>query len=139
MTGIQSTEISTIYVYLATLIFLMSGAHQFFFASVFNSFSNIPMGLLPSFDADIVSSILRMSSQIFIIAFGIALPVFSVLLICDMLLGLMSKMMPHMNIYMVALPVKIYIALFLLFVFLGATSAYLTGVTEKYIKNVRKN
>ena len=76
--------------------------------------------------------VLTMFAQLFKIAFGVSLPIFSVLLISDVLLGVMSKMMPHMNIYMVALPVKIYIGLFLMMVFLSGTSSYLQGVIQNY-------
>ena len=60
-----------------------------------------------------------------------ALPIFSVLLIVDVLLGMMSKMMPQMNIYMVALPVKIYIGLFLIFAFLSVTNIYIQDVIRE--------
>ena len=73
-------------------------------------------------------------AQIFKVAFGVALPVFSVLLISDILLGMMSKMMPQMNIYMVAIPIKIYIGLFLILAFLSATNVYLQGVIKNYMQ-----
>ena len=75
-----------------------------------------------------------MFAQIFKVAFGVALPIFSVLLISDILLGISSKMMPQMNIYMVALPVKIYIGFFLILAFLSATNTYLQGVIKNYIQ-----
>ncbi len=136
VSGVNSNELSRIYIYLATLIFLMTGAYQMLFVAVFNSFSAIPMGTFIVFDSNIIHSLVQLFAQIFKIAFGIALPIFSVLLICDILLGLMSKMMPQMNIYMVALPVKIYIGLFLILAFLSATNVYLQGVIENYIKAI---
>ena len=136
ITGVQSNELSRIYIYLATLIFLITGAYQMLFIDVFNSFAAVPMGVFPLFNENIVSSIIHLSSQIFKIAFGIALPVFSVLLITDVLLGLMSKMMPQMNIYMVAIPVKIYLGLFLIFAFLSATNVYLQGVIKGFMQAI---
>lgn len=132
-TGVNSTEISRLYVYLATLIFLATGAYQFLFASLLSSFQGIPMGVFPLFNADIVNSMLQVFAQCFKIAFGVAFPIFSVLLISDVLLGMMSKMMPQMNIYMVAIPVKIYIGLFLVLAFLSATNIYLQGVIKNYM------
>jgi len=135
-TGVSATEISRVYVYLATLIFLATGAYQILFMAVFNSFQAIPMGLIPLFDTNIVNSMVQLFAQMFKIAFGVALPIFSVLLISDILLGMMSKMMPQMNIYMVALPVKIYIGLFLILAFLSNTSVYLQNVINKYMHAV---
>lgn len=133
-TGISSNEISRIYIYLATLIFLATGAYQILFMALFGSFSGIPIGQFPFFDANLVNSMMILFAQIFKVAFGVALPVFSVLLISDILLGMMSKMMPQMNIYMVAIPVKIYIGLFLILAFLSATNIYLQGVIKNYME-----
>lgn len=135
-TGVNSPELSKIYIYLTTLIFLATGAHQMLFVSIFNSFSAIPMGILPVFSPEIVSSMVQLFGALFKIAFGIALPIFSVLLISDMLLGMMNKMMPQMNIYMVALPVKIYIGLFLILAFLSGTIVFLQGVISNYMQAI---
>ena len=133
-TGISSNEISKLYIYLTTLIFLATGAYQFLFITIFGSFSSIPIGNFVLFDAQIINSFMILFAQIFKIAFGLALPIFSVLLITDILLGMRSKMMPQMNIYMVAIPVKIYIGLFLIFGFLSATNIYLQGVIQNYMR-----
>lgn len=133
-TGISSNELSRIYIYLTTLIFLATGAYQMLFMAVFGSFSSLPIGNFPFFDPQTIGSLLILFAQLFKIAFGIALPVFSVLLISDILLGMMSKMMPQMNIYMVAIPVKIYIGLFLILAFLSATNVYLQGVIKNYME-----
>ena len=91
------------------------------------------MGVLPLFDSHNINAMIQLFAQSFKIAFGVSLPIFSILLISDILLGMMSKMMPQMNIYMVAIPVKIYIGLILIVFLLQQTAGYLYGVTEKYI------
>ena len=133
VTGVESTELSRIYIFLVTLIFIGTGAHQLLFISVFNSFQTVPMGAFPAFDPSLVSGVCHLFSSMFKIGFGIALPIFAVLLTADVLLGMMSKMMPQMNIYMVALPVKIYIGLFMILAFLSAVSVYMQGVIKNFM------
>ncbi len=135
-TGVSSNELSKIYIYLVTLIFITTGAYQMLFIAVFNSFSAIPMGEFLIFNSQIIASMVQLFGAIFKIAFGVALPIFAVLIISDMLLGMMNKMMPQMNIYMVALPVKIYIGLFLILAFLSATNVYLQGVIKNYLQAI---
>lgn len=132
-TGISSNVLSRIYIYFATLVFLASGACNMLFAIIYSSFEAIPMGVFTVFDANVVQSMVQLFSYLFKISFGIALPVFAVLIVCDVLLGLMSKMMPQMNVYMVAIPVKIYIGLFLIMAFLSAVNVYLTGAMGSYM------
>ena len=133
-TGVASNDISRIYIYLATMVFLAIGAHQMLFIALNGSFVTLPIGTFPLFDAQTVQSLLILFAQIFKISFGVALPVYSVLMITDILLGMMSKMMPQMNIYMVALPVKIYIGLFLILGLLSLTNVYLQGVIQNYMQ-----
>ena len=136
ITGVTSPEISNIYIYLTTLVFLMTGAYQFLFVVLFGSFNSVPIGVFPVFDANIVNNIVQLSAQIFKIAFGVALPIFSVLLISDILLGIMSKMMPQMNVYMAAIPVKIYIGLTFILIFLGGTATFIRSVLENYMQTI---
>ena len=135
-TGVQSNEISRIYVYLALLIFLATGAYQMLFMALFDSFSAIPMGIFPLLNSNMINGILVLFAQLFKIAFGVALPIFGVLLISDILLGMMSKMMPQMNIFMAALPVKMYIGYFLMIAFLSGTSVFLQGTIKNYIQAI---
>ena len=64
----------------------------------------------------------------FQIAFGLAMPIFSVLLVCDILLGMMSKVMPQMNIFIVSLPFKVFLGLVLILLFLKGPVSYLSDV-----------
>ncbi len=136
VTGVNSPELSNVYIYLTTLVFLMTGAYQFLFVVLFKSFDTVPMGVFPVFDANIVSGVAHLSSHIFKIAFGVALPIFAVLLISDILLGIMSKMMPQMNVYMAAIPVKIYIGLIFILMFLGGTATFIRNVMENYMQTI---
>ena len=135
-TGVQSDEISRIYIYLALLIFISTGAYQMLFLILFDSFKAIPMGIFPVFNPAMINGILTLFAQLFKIAFGIALPIFAVLLMTDVLLGMMSKMMPQMNIFMAALPVKMYIGYFLMIAFLSGTSVFMQNTIQKYINAI---
>lgn len=135
-TGEATPVISNFYTYLVTLIFLSSGAYEYLFAAIYKSFFALPVGLMGIFEANITEAILRLSGQMFQIAFGLAMPIFSVLLVCDILLGMMSKVMPQMNIFMVSLPFKVFLGLILIIMFLKGSSSYLYDVIIDYAKAV---
>jgi len=136
-TGVRSNELSRIYVYLTLIIFLSTGAYQMMFMTLSDSFSGIPMGVVPLFDGQVVQGVLKLFGQLFKISFGLALPIFSVLLISDILLGMMNKMIPQMNIYMVALPIKMYIGLILILSFLSGSAVYIEGILKNYIQAIK--
>ena len=77
-----------------------------------------------------------MTGQMFAISIGISMPIFSVLLIKDILLGFVSKLMPTMNIFMVAMPLKVYVGLLLCMIFMRPMSEYMKVVLEKVLINV---
>lgn len=135
-TGISSNEISRIYVYLALIVFLATGAYQMLFIALFDSFHSIPIGVFPVLGENLINGTVVLFGQLFKISFAVALPIFAVLLISDVLLGMMNKVMPQMNIYMVALPVKIYMGLFLMIAFLSGTAAYMQGAVKNYIQAI---
>ena len=50
----------------------------------------------------------------------------------------MSKALPQMNVFMVALPLKIYIGIALICLFLKPATSYLIGFMETLIMSVDK-
>lgn len=135
-TGEQQTAISTAYVYLATIVFFAIGAHHWLFEAVYSSFFVMPIGLVGVLNGELVQEVLILSGQTFQIAFGLVMPIFAVLLVSDVLLGLMSKMMPQMNIFMVSLPFKVYAGLVLMLVFLSGSTSYLKDITGQFIQAI---
>ncbi len=136
VTGVSSMAISSFYTYLATLVFISTGAYEYLFAAVYKSFFALPVGLTSGFEPSIVEGVLRLSSRMFIIAFSLAMPIFSVLLVTDILLGLMSKVMPQMNIFMVSLPFKIFLGFILMIVFLQGSILYLVDEIGNFMQGI---
>ncbi len=130
VTKVQSNVLGQLYVLPASLIFLAINAHHWLFLTVCNSFKTIPPGYNIFFSADIVSQILYFVSQIFTIAMGLILPIFAVLFVLEVLLGFVSKIMPQMNVFMISIPIKVYIGLFLILIFLAPTCDYISGLIE---------
>lgn len=134
--GGQSPVITQAYTYLASMLFIALGAHQWLFSAIYNSFKSMPVGYTFAFSPELVGQIVTMTSQLFSIGLGIALPIFGVLFITDVLLGFTSKMMPQMNIFMVSLPLKIYLGLLLSLIFMRPMAEYLTVLIERFMEQI---
>ena len=121
------------------LVFFAIGAHIWLFEALYLSFNSIPIGTSAFLTADLVNNIAQMISSIFHIAFALIMPIFAVLLVSDLLLGLMAKMMPQMNVFMVSLPFKIYCGLVLMCFFILGSVKYMQDIiTETFnaVKNL---
>jgi len=136
LTGDQSPVIGQAYTLLTAMVFIGLNAHQWLFSAIFQSFSSIPPGYGFLINGELIHQIIFVTGQMFSIALGLALPIFSVLLITDVLLGFVSKMMPQMNIFMVAMPLKIYLGLLLMVMFMQPMYAYIGVLVEKFLTGI---
>lgn len=135
-TGEQTQIISQMYSYLAAMVFIGINAHQWLFAALYKSFQALPPGAELIYSGDLVSQVLHMSSSVFSIGISMILPIFCVMFVAEVLMGFMSKMMPQMNIFMVAIPLKVYVGIVLMLMFLSPTVTYLVNVTQTYLKGI---
>lgn len=136
VSGGTSPVITRAYTYLASMIFLILGAHQWLFSALYNSFKSLPIGYTFTFSNAVVEQIMIISGQMFNISLSIALPIFGVLFITDVLLGFTSKMMPQMNIFMVSMPLKIYLGLLLSLIFMRPMAEYIGVLIERFLTQV---
>lgn len=136
ISGGASPVITRAYTYLASMIFIVLGAHQWLFSALYNSFKSMPIGFNFTFSPEIVNQIIIITGQMFNISLSIALPIFGVLFITDVLLGFTSKMMPQMNIFMVSMPLKIYLGLILSLVFMRPMAEYIGVLIERFLTQI---
>ncbi len=134
--GGNSPVITQVFTYLATMIFIGLGAHQWLFSAIYNSFKSMPVGYTLSISPSFVEQIVIITGQIFSVGLGIALPIFGVLFITDVLLGFTSKMMPQMNIFMVSLPLKIYLGLMLSLIFMRPMAEQMAIIIEQFLTKI---
>ncbi len=134
--GGSSPVITQAYTYLATMLFIALGAHQWLFSAIYNSFKTMPIGYTLAFSPELVGQIITITSHMFSIGLSIALPIFGILFITDILLGFTSKMMPQMNIFMVSMPLKIYLGLMLSLIFMRPMAEYISVLIQRFLTQI---
>ena len=134
--GGNSPVITQAFTYLASMVFIGLGAHQWLFSAIYNSYKSMPIGYTITFSPGIVEQIVIATGQIFSVGLNIALPIFGILFITDVLLGFTSKMMPQMNIFMVSLPLKIYLGLLLSLIFMRPMAEHMAVIIEQFLVKI---
>lgn len=94
----------------AMLIFLSTNAHHWFVKALTESFVLVPP-LEFHLNSGLLSPILTLFGNIFVIAIKVSAPIMVSLLLTTVALGLIARTVPQMNIFIVAMPVKIVIGL----------------------------
>ena len=96
---------------IAMLIFLMLDGHHMMLRALASSYQLIPLGEA-MFRFSVTEDIARLVTGIFILAIKLAAPVMATLVLTDVGLGVISRTVPQMNIFIVGFPIKIALCLF---------------------------
>lgn len=99
--------------YTAALIFLMINGHHFIVESVKISYESIPIsGFVLS--NQFVEKIIKTSTIMFVVAIKIAAPIIISLFLTNIGLGILARIVPQMNIFIIGFPLKIGIGLIII-------------------------
>lgn len=105
----QMTVSGQFYYYFVLLMLLASDLHRYLIKAFVDSFTLIPLGGA-SFEWDhLLSTFVLYMTDFFIIGFRIILPVFACMLLTNVVLGVMAKVAPQMNMFSVGVQIKILI------------------------------
>lgn len=111
--GNQVQVMSVMQTLLATLLFLSLNIHHLFINSLVDSFRILPLGSWHISD-EIVSFLIKATADIMILGVRIAAPVMVALLLTSVVLGIMARAFPQMNIFMISMPLNIGLGLIVL-------------------------
>lgn len=121
---------------LALLIFLTTNGHHVLLSAFLSSFKMIPITHVVYHANALASIITDMVINTFVIALKISLPVLVSLLLTDIALGILSRTMPQMNIFVVGIPGKIIVGLFVLSMALPFYVAFLEVVFNGMFRDI---
>lgn len=131
----QSSVTGVYYQYMVTLILLISGFHRYLLTALVQTYTLIPVGGAV-FDKDaLFVSFLQFLSDYLNIGFRICLPVFCVSLIVNVVLGILAKTSPQMNMFAVGMQIKVLIGLCVLF-FTTAMLPYISDFVYTEMKTM---
>jgi flagellar biosynthesis protein FliR len=144
VSNIQVPVTSNFYFIITMLIFLSVDGHHILIKALFESYKYIPIGGA-SFNSNLLTDIMRIFVHIFIIGFQIAAPIIAAILISDIVLGVMSKTIPQLNVFVVGMPLKIALGIAVIVItmpvfisFVGYIKDLMTGEMYTFIKHMGK-
>lgn len=117
---------------LALFLFLTLNGHHILLTAILDSFALVPVtGIV--FTASITEMMINMFCELFVFAVKITIPVIAAVIITDLALGILARTMPQMNVFVVGVPAKIIVGIFVLSVTLPFFMIFLeAGLHEMY-------
>jgi flagellar biosynthesis protein FliR len=116
---------------LALLLFMTVNAHHIFISAIAESYQAIPP-LSVYFSGSLLSALINLSRSVFVIAVKLSAPVAAVLLFTNVAMGLVSRTVPQMNVFIISFPVQIAVGL----LFVGFSAPMFVKVTEHLFANL---
>jgi flagellar biosynthetic protein FliR len=124
VSNMQVPVTSNFYFILCMLLFVSVNAHHSVIKALFFSYRSVPMGRL-TVSGPVTEGVVRLFADLFAVGFRIAAPIVFTILLTDVALGIISKAMPQMNVFLVGLPLKILVGLAIIVLTLPALLAIL--------------
>ena len=126
--GMQVSILSNIAYFVAIVLFLVLNGHHIVLNAIKESFDIINVGAL-SLDKRTFHEVIKAFGDMFVIAIKIGAPAIAALFLTKVAFGLVTKLIPQMNIMIVAMPVQIVIGL----LFFGICLNALLGFMEIFL------
>lgn len=127
--GQQGAVIGSFLVLLGIAIIFATDLHHLVIAAISDSFAVIRPGVLPA-SGDAAQFLTGVMSRAFLVAIQLSAPFLVFALVFNIGLGVLSKLMPQMQVFFVAMPVTIGIGFLILLLVVGAMMAHYAGHLE---------
>jgi flagellar biosynthesis protein FliR len=114
-TGQNVTVIGELQLALATLLYLAVDAHHMLIAGMAGSFRLVPLPYAAAPQL-LAGDVMRFFASSLFIVFEIAAPVAVSLFLVNIMLGMMARVAPQMNVFVVGFPIQITVGLIMLVV-----------------------
>ena len=124
-TQVQTTISATFLTAVFMLMFIASDMHYFLIDAVVDSYKVIPIGegiVSPNLYKIFVQYVI----DYFVIGFRIILPVFACILVINVILGILARIAPQMNMFVFGMQLKVFAGLSLIFILMN----FVPGITD---------
>lgn len=117
-TRLQTSITGSYYTQMISILFLVSNMHYYIVKAIIDSFKYAPVGkaILHRTLYEILQTFIV---DFFVIGFRIVLPVFAVMLVVNIVLGMLTKIAPQMNMFVVGMQLKVFAGLIVLLIIVG--------------------
>lgn len=138
-TGAQSPLMGG-YLYTFALLFLLAiDAHHLLLDGIFYSYQFIPLEqiFIPFSNEGILMHVVKTFNTMFIIAFQMAMPIVGSLFLVDVALGMISRTVPQVNVFVIGFPLKILVGFIIIVLVMPAFFVVTKHLVEQMILTMR--
>lgn len=111
LTREQTSITGTVYTYFIMLLLIVTDMYQYIIRAVVDSYQLIPINKVVINADKLLTLILKYTTDLFIVGFRIVLPFFTVTLLLNVILGVLAKIAPQMNMFVIGMQLKVFVGI----------------------------
>lgn len=131
--GMMTSQYGKLYYWLTLMMVFLTNLHHYLIKGVINSFQLVPIGAV-NMEGTTVEGVIKLFSLTFEMAIHLAAPLVVSAVIVDLLLGMLSRTIPQINVLMMGMPMKTTISFIMFLLILPSTLEYLVKILPKSIQ-----
>ena len=133
VSGVSTSVFGRFYSLIATVLLFATGGHLLLVRGFLTSYEALP---LDGFRSERLAEVLTADlGTFFLAALQIAAPLVAALFLTDMALGLLSRAAPEMNVFLLGLPLKIFVTLSLVGVAIPVLPRAVAEMTDTAVRH----
>ncbi|MBJ7471513.1 MAG: flagellar biosynthetic protein FliR [Solirubrobacteraceae bacterium] len=132
ISGNQNSVLARMYGLLGVIIFLTIGGDEWVIRGIARTYELVPIGEVPDTNL-LVGGAVETFGSIFASALQIAAPVLLALVLADVGFGLVSRVVPQLNVFAVGLPIKVIVGMLLIGVSLPLVGTWVQSELEQSV------
>ncbi len=105
-----------LYYYYVFIMLIVTGMYQYILRAVVDSFKVVPLGKINIETSNMVIIMTKYMSDMFSISLRIILPIFACTMTVNLVLGIIAKVAPQMNMFSVGIQIKLLVGFFVIFI-----------------------
>jgi len=130
---VDTSVSGNLYNYFVIILLLIGNFHHYFLKAFVDAYRVIPIGRA-TVNANVVNIIVDFLGNYFLIAMRLMLPIYATMLLVNAVLGVMAKVAPQMNMFVVGIQLKVFAG----FIVLILMMAMLPGVADFIISEMKE-
>lgn len=138
VTGNQSSVLTQTYILVGIMVLIAIGGDQLMIKGLARSYDLVGLLDMPSLSV-MVSGALRAFSQVFLSALELAAPVVLAIVITDAAFGIVSRVVPQMNVFAVGFPAKVTVGLLIIGVSLPFAAGWIGDELERSVSTALRS
>lgn len=141
MTGAQAPLLGNLKFFIATLLFLALNGHHYLIAAILDSYEWVPLSsdlFAKLYDGSVNEFLVTSFSQAFALAFQMAAPFVAAMFLVDVGLGILTKVAPQFNVFVIGIPLKILIGFLMLMLLIPGFYNLFSELFDRMIKAVQQ-